>query len=139
MNKFDAIENVKNIQLVLDQGKWPSFHDAEVHNFNIWRGDMRPDNNVWIGPVVEITFELCALKKPYIVVLKFNDCRSIRMEKLNHQDVLYDLSLKYKSRGINPANGEPLPPEISVSFAQAFNASFTFTCSGIEAIERREI
>ena len=92
MKEFDAIEDVENAQLVLDQGKWPNFHDAEVHNLNIWRGDMRPDEDVWIGPVVEVTFELCALEKPYIVVLKFHDCNSIRIVEVKEHRFVFSLS-----------------------------------------------
>ena len=84
MKDFDPIRDVENSQLILDQGCWPNYHDAEVHNLNIWRGDVRPDDNVWIGPVVDASFELCALKDSYIVVLKFHDCNSIRMEEFNH-------------------------------------------------------
>ena len=139
MKEFDPIEDVENSALILDQGKWPNFHDADVHNLSIWRGDMRPDDNVWIGPAIEVRFELCALEKPYIAVLKFHDCNSIRMEEFSHQNTVYDLSLTYVARGINTTNGKPLPPHISVSFEQAFNAALRFTCFRVQAIERREI
>ena len=93
MKKFNPVENVEDSHIVLDRGKWPNFHDAEVHDLNIWRGDVRPDDNVWIGPVIEASFELCALEKPYIAVLRFHDCEFIRMEEFNHQNAVYDLSL----------------------------------------------
>ena len=105
---------------------------------NIWRGDIRPDDNVWIGPVIETTFELCALEKPYIVVLKFHDCDSIRMEEFNHQNAVYDLAFKYVERGTY-TNGEPLPPNILVTFEQAFGVALSFKCFRVQAIERREI
>jgi hypothetical protein len=50
MKTFDPIEDVENCQQILDYGKWPNFHDAKVHNLRIWRGDVRPEDNVWIGP-----------------------------------------------------------------------------------------
>ena len=55
---------------------------------------MRPDDNVWIGPVIEASFELCALEKPYMVVLKFHDCESIRLEEFNHQNAVYGLTAR---------------------------------------------
>ena len=109
-----------------------------MHHLNIWRGDVRPDENVWIGPVLEATFELCALKDPYIVVLKFHDCDAIRMEEFNHQNAVYDLAFKFEERGTY-TNGKPLPPNISVSFEQAFGVALSFKCFRVQAIERRAI
>ena len=64
MKEFNPKEDVEDAKLILDNGEWSNFHDAEVHNLNIWRGDVRPDDNVWIGPVIQVSFELCALEKP---------------------------------------------------------------------------
>lgn len=138
MKDFDPIRDVENSQLILDHGVWPNFHDAEVHNLSIWRGDVRPDDNVWIGPVVEASFELCALKDPYIVVLKFHDCSAIRMEEFNHQNAVYDLTFRYEARGTY-RDGTPLPPHILVRFEEAFGVALSFICFRVEAVERREI
>ncbi len=51
MKDFDPIKDIKNSQLIPDNGNWPNFHDAQVDNLNIWQGDVRPDENIWIGPV----------------------------------------------------------------------------------------
>ncbi len=138
MKEFKPIEDVEDPQLILDNGEWPNFHDAEVHNLNIWRGDVRPDDNVWIGPVIQVSFELCALEKPYIVVLKFHDCDSIKMEEFNHQNAVYDLTFNYETRG-TLTNGKPLTPYISVRFEQAFGLALSFKCFRVQAVERREI
>ncbi len=138
MKEFNPIEDVDDSQLILDNGEWPNFHDAEVHNLNIWRGDVRPDDNVWIGPVIRVSFELCALEKPYIVVLKFHDCDSIKLEEFNHQNAVYDLTFNYEARG-TLKNGKPLTPYISVRFEQAFGLALSFKCFRVQAVERREI
>ena len=138
MKEFNPAEDVENSQLILDHGEWPNFHDAEVHNLNIWRGDVRPDDNVWIGPVIEASFELCALKEPYIVILKFHDCDAVRLEEFNHQNAVYDLAFKYEARGTY-TNGDPLPPCISVRFEQAFGVALSFRCFRVQALERREV
>jgi hypothetical protein len=138
MKEFNPIEDVENSQLILEQKKWPNFHDAEVHNLNVWRGDIRPDHNIWIGPVIEATFELSALEKPYIVVLKFHDCDNIRMEEFNNQNAVYDLTFRYEERG-TLTNGEPMTPYISVSFEEAFGVALSFKCFRVQAVERREI
>ncbi len=138
MREFNSIEDVEDSPLILDHGEWPNFHDAEVHNLSIWRGDIRPDDNVLIGPVIEASFELCALEKPYIVVLKFHDCDSIRMEEFNHQNAVFDLTFKFEARG-TLRDGRPMTPHIIVSFEQAFGVALSFKCFRVQAIERREI
>jgi hypothetical protein len=138
MRPFDPIRDVENSQLILDYGEWPNFHDAEVHHLNIWRGDVRPDENVWIGPVIEASFELCALKHPYLVVLKFHDCEDISLQAFNHQNAVYDLTFRYETRGFYN-DGKPLPPSIAVRFEQAFGMALSFKCFRVQAIDRREI
>jgi hypothetical protein len=131
MKRFDPIEEVFDSQLILDQGAWPNFHDAEVHNLNIWRGDVRPDDNVWIGPVIEASFA-------YMAVLKFHDCESIRLKEFNHQNAVYDLQFAFEARG-TLRNGEPMLPYIVVSFEEAFGVALSFKCFRVQAVERREI
>ncbi len=138
MEEFDPIKHIERSALILEQGQWPNFHDAEVHYLNIWRGDVRPDDNVWIGPVIEASFELCAIENPFLAILKFHDCDAIKMEEFNHQNALYDLEFKYQERGTY-SNGRPLPPNIKVTFEQAFGMALSFKCFRIEVIERKEI
>ena len=137
MKTFDPLTDIENVNLILDQGNWPNFHDSEVHFLNLWRGDIRPDDQVWIGPVIEATFELCALRKPYFVVLKFHDCVSVKLQEFNHQNALYDLSFNYEARGTY-LDRRPLPPYICVTFEQEVGASLSFKCFRIEALERKE-
>ena len=137
MRAFDPIAEVEDSRLILDGGEWPNFHDAEVHNLNIWRGDVRPNDNVWTGPVIEASFELCALQYPYIVVLKFHDCDGLRLEEFNHQNAVYDLTFEFEPRG-RLADGRPLTPHIAVRFEQAFGLALSFKCFRVQAVERRE-
>lgn len=137
MKEFNPIEDVEDSEFVLDRGKWPNFHDAEIHNLSIWRGDVQPDDDVWIGPVIELTLELCALKNPYMVVLKFHDCESIKLEGFNHQNAVDELSFKIEERG-TMTNDEPLTPYIAVNFEQAFGASLSFKCFRVQAINYNE-
>ena len=134
MREFNPIEDVEDSKYALDNGKWPNFHDAEIHNLNIWRGNVQPDDDVWIGPVIEITLELCALKNPYMVILKFHDCEAIRLKDFNHQNAVYDLIFKYEGRG-TMMDGEPLTPYIVVYFEQAFGATLSFKCFRVQAVD----
>ena len=138
MTEFDPVKAVEDSHLILDHGEWPNFHDAEVDYLSIWRGDVRPDDNVWIGPVIEASFELCALESPYVAILKFHDCESIRLEEFNHQSAVYDLRFNLEARG-TCVDGTPLTPYISVCFEQAFGAGLSFKCFHVQALERREI
>ncbi|MDH3530475.1 MAG: immunity 50 family protein [Acidobacteriota bacterium] len=138
MDYFDPIKDVENSQLLLDNGEWPNFHDAEVHELNIWRGDVRPEDNVWIGPVITASFELCALETPCIAELRFHDCEDIRIKDFNHQNAIYDLEFEYRSRGKLP-DGNEMPPWIAVRFEQAFGAELTLRCMKVEVLARREI
>jgi hypothetical protein len=98
---------------------------------------VRPEDDVWIGPVIEITLELCALKNPYMVILKFHNCESIRLEDFNHQNALYDLRFNFEERG-TMTNGEPLTPYIAVNFEHAFGAALSFKCFRVQAINCNE-
>ncbi len=138
MEAFDPIRHVENSQLILDQGTWPNFHDAEVHFLSIWRGDVRPEDNVWTGPVLEVTFELCALQFPYLATLKFHDCESIKLGEFNHENAIYDLTFSFEERG-SCKDGTQLTPFIKVGFEQAFGLELSFRCFRVEAINRKEI
>ena len=135
MLAFDPLTDVEASELVLDDGQWPNFHDAEVHYLNIWRGDVRPEDDVWIGPVIEAAFELCALRHPYIAVLRFHDCDKLRLAEFNHQNAVYDLSFAHEDRGYNRL-GESLPPFIAVKFEQAFGVALSFRCFRVQALKR---
>src|SRR5579864_5610440 len=93
MAEFDPVKNVAGSSTILDSdGRWPNFHDAEVHFLNFWRGDMRPDDDVWIAATIEAKLELCALEKPFSVVIKFHDCDEIEMSDFNHSNQIQDVS-----------------------------------------------
>ncbi len=138
MKEFNPVEDVEDSALILDNGQWPNFHDAEIHNLNLWRGDVRPEDNVWIGPVLEITLELCALRNPYMVVLKFHDCESIKFTDFNHQNGVYDLTFQYEDRG-TLTTGEKLTPYIVVNFEQGFGASLSFKCFKVQAMNGNKV
>jgi hypothetical protein len=137
-NRFQPYRDITNAGLILVEGEWPNFHDAEVHHLNVWRGDVRPDDNVWTGPQVVAQFELCALQYPFIAELTFFDCEAIRLDAFNHQNALYDLSFELIPRGFL-RNGNPLPPFIQVAFQQAFGMELSFRCMRIAVTGRREV
>ncbi|NIP37666.1 MAG: hypothetical protein GWO07_07245 [Candidatus Dadabacteria bacterium] len=93
---------------------------------------------MWIGAVVEASFELCALQYPYMVLMKFHDCVDIRLKEFNNQNAVYDLSFTFEDRG-KLKDGTPMPPFICVTFEQAFGMELSFKCMRAEVLEKREI
>lgn len=128
MDKVDPKTIVAGNEKILDDnGEWPNFHDAEVLDLHIWRGDMRPDDNVYIGPQITIKLDLIALEKPFVVVLRFDDCSSIVMPDFNHENPIMDLEFGIEERGTFKS-GKPLPPYILVHFLPAFGFELSFKC-----------
>ena len=39
-------------------GYWPSFHDAEVIDLQLWRGDVEPERKCYVFPVLTVTLHL---------------------------------------------------------------------------------
>ena len=78
------------------------------------------------------------MENPFIAILKFHDCESLRVGEFNHQNAVYDLKFKYEARGTY-ADGTPLPPYIAVSFEQAFGLELSFKCFRVQALECRDI
>ena len=138
MGEFDPAKVVEGSELILVDGDWPNFHDAELHELKMWRGDVRPEDTVWIGPVIEASFELCALETPFLAVLKFHDCEAIEMAGFNHQNAMYDLEFSREPRGYL-RDGTPMTPWICVRFTQAFGVRLSFKCLRIEVLDRRAV
>lgn len=42
-------------------GYWPSFHDAEILELTFWRGDVEPEANRYIFPVLNVTLHVWEL------------------------------------------------------------------------------
>ena len=140
METFDPTRHIEGSERILEaDGSWPNFHDAEVYVLNFWRGDMRPDDNIWVGVVIEATLELAALEKPFIVGLKFHDCNAIEMSNFNHENMIYELEFSFEERGFYTDGVTPLPPYIYVKFVQSFGVSLSFKCFRVEVVERREV
>lgn len=140
MRAFDPRTDVSGASLILEaDGAWPNFHDATVHSLNLWRGNIRPEANVWIGPVIEMAIELTALARPFIAVLRFHDCSGIRLENFDSANDVYDLTFVFRERGFYLDGKTPLPPHIGVNFLPCLNFSLQFNCFAVEVLERREV
>ena len=141
MKDFDPIVEIRNCASILDAGAWPNFHDAVVYSLKFWRGDMRPDDDVWVGPVIEASLELDALEFPYVVDLRFHDCRDVRLAAFNHNNDICALSFYFEHRGYYQDGVTPLMPAVRVIFEGFADQQpmLEFRCFHVEAVGRREI
>ncbi len=98
-------------------GSWPSFHDAEILNLDFWRGEVVPERDLWVFPVLtllvhvwEMTRETdsegyLVLRKHTRVTLRFRDVSEFRMSHFNHINTILELSIEKgeaKGRGLTP-------------------------------------
>jgi hypothetical protein len=122
-------------------GRWPSFHDAEVHEIQLERGHIDTENGVYEFPRLtakihlwQMTTDLDSkgyfvLAKHTLVTMKFYDVDNLKMEGFNHQNVIFGLGIEQRTRDEGPS------PYFAVDFDPSFGIEATFTCSRIEVIE----
>lgn len=128
MKAVDPRTVVGNFEATLTKdGDWPNFHDAEIIDLHIWRGDVRPDDGVYVFPQITVRVELCALQHPFTTTLKFEDCNSVVMPGFNHQNPIMDLHFGLEERGFLN-NGSPMTPYIVVHFKPCWEFGLSFKC-----------
>ncbi len=141
MKKFDPVLHIIGSSAILEtDGTWPSFYESEVYSFNFWRGDSRPEDDVYISPTIETSIEMARHSRPFIVDLKFHDCDSIEMSYFNYQNVIEELTFSFEERGFYADGVTPLLPYICVKIGTPkHTVALTFKCFKIEVVGRREI
>jgi hypothetical protein len=124
-------------------GAWPSFHDAEIVEMHLWRGRIYPgdwdDRNVF--PVITIKILVLEATQPtqsgsgkdLLVTLRFHDADQINVKDFNHNNSIVGLSITEQARG-HYTDGEPLPPNLLVTFHSGFGVAAQFSCARIEVI-----
>ncbi len=122
-------------------GYWPSFHDAEIFELTFWRGDVEPEANRYIFPVLNVTLHVWELsnqpdppgnlvtKHHTLTKLSFQDVDNFRMEGFNHQNAILGLSITHGERPQGPS------PIFAVHFDPAFGMGATFTCGRVEVVD----
>lgn len=133
---------VENASLLIGHfGIWPSFHDAEIIDLYLWRGQIQPgdwdDRNVF--PV--LTMKILVLGaaqtmkgKPNIeATLRFHDLTDVKLEAFNHVNQIIDLTVSVEPRGTF-TTGEPLPPYLAVTVTSGLGMAVFFRCFRIEIL-----
>ena len=143
MNQFDPLTHVTNYSTICDEaGEWPSFHDANVYTVKIWHGDIRPEDNVLVGPQISVSlglFETDETTSVTVVKLRFIDCDAIELSGFTYGGaMLYELDFSFEERGYFADGVTPLPPYIWVtfSFGPGVKPLLKFRCFAVEALSR---
>ena len=140
MNETDPRLLVTGSELILDERDgWPNFHDAEIDELKIWRGDVRPDDGVHIGPQITLQMYLCALEHPFAVLFRFDDCENIKMAGFSNQNPIMDLVFGVGERGLLN-DRTPMTPYITVHFLPVWHFELSFKCfrASVERITDHE-
>jgi Immunity protein 50 len=125
-------------------GSWPSFHDAEVVDLHLWRGDVKPgdwdDRNVF--PIVTVKLRVLGATQPgatdsgrdVFVTLRFHDVDDFKMDRFDHINMIFELSISTQERGTF-TSGERLPPYLIVSFEPSAGIRMSFRCFRIAVVD----
>jgi len=143
MKSFNPIIDINNAAVLVDSdGEWPSFHDSELYSTYIWNGDLRPDDNIWIGPEIITSIGILGPKgeMPYAILkIKFKDCDLIRYSGPGLGcPMIYDLEFSYEERGFLNDGITPLTPYIHVLFKNTPDTEplLSFRCMSAQGISR---
>ena len=122
-------------------GYWPSFHDAEVLEFHLWRGNVDPDVKAYIFPVLTVKIHLweltnnvdsrgyCILRLHTLATLRFHDVDQISMDGFNHQNAILGLLIDVHERE------QGVSPFFKVVFQSAFGMAASFECNRVEVLD----
>jgi hypothetical protein len=123
-------------------GRWPSFHDAEIHELHFHRGhsnasaDRRKSPyltaklHTWVMTNVVDENGFLSRKNHTLVTMEFRDLdEEFKMEGFNHQNAIFGLDIEQKTR----EDGDT--PYFAVEFEPCYGMYAIFTCRQIEILE----
>ena len=127
------LSKIQNSYLLTDVfGKFPSFHDSEVHEIKLVRGETRSYNPT-LSAVIHV-FEMTSqvdeknryvLKNYVLVEFRFSKVSNLEIAGFNHQNVLQSLEITEASE----IEGEET--KFEVTFESIFGVGAEFYCEGI--------
>lgn len=123
------IENKEILENVY--GSWPSFHDSEILNINLYRGE-EPGQlcslvaSFYLYETKAINegtaqYEIISTNKN-VAVIEFQNIENLSLEGFNHQNVIEELHLKSKENLIH------------VEFESIFGVQCSFSCSKVTVL-----
>ena len=126
---IQGIENAELVERIF--GRWPSFHDAEIHRILITRdGDSGPQLDVTIHHW-EMTREVDSkgyfvLRHHTLTTLRFSDIGDLQLAGFNHQNVLWELKISELEPGSDF--------RFSVSMPTSYGCEASLKCSAIRVL-----
>ncbi len=129
-------------------GYWPSFHDAEIVELRLWRGDVDPDRDSYVFPELTVRMYVWELapsaespgcldrQKITQVTLRFHGVEhDFRLEGVSHENSINELSIERRERGSGPT------PFFDVRFVPHAPSQLgaSFKCLRIEVVEAAPI
>lgn len=145
----DWSRNIPGIESVIEGsnrlteifGYWPTFHDAEVIDLHLWRGDVDPKRASYVFPVLTVKLHhwelsddvdaqgLYVLRHHTLSTLRFHQLLDdFRMEGFNHQNAIFGLTIKREERTEGPT------PVFVVEFQHAHGMAASFSCLRVEVV-----
>lgn len=123
---------------------WPSFHDAEVVDLDVSRGNVYPgewdDRNVLTSVILKVRV-LGATQHgatdrggDVLVTLRFSDASAIAVNSFDEMLCITGISVSAVPRGAY-TDGEPLAPRLDVSIVTGDRVSASLSCLGIEVVK----
>jgi hypothetical protein len=107
--------------LTAHYGRWPSFHDAEVLNLQLNRGEG--------GQPPSLTLTCLLVDRPAIqgapllVTMSFHQVDELELSGFNEQNALFDLTLTLAER------------LIEVNLESSYGLSASFSCARVEIVD----
>jgi hypothetical protein len=127
---FDVAQIIGSEKLIAIHGCWPSFHDAEVLELGLSRGDIPAE--VWVLPSITARIHVM-IESPKsqhtLTTIRFDDIREVNIGGFNHQNAILGLDI---SRSPESSSNEGA---FSVEFRPAFGLAASFRCTAIQVVE----
>ena len=126
----NAIKNAELIENIF--GKWPSFHDAKIHNILLARkGEYGPYRDVTIHHWLltkEIDLDGYYVHTNHTLsTIRFSRVTDLVLTGFNHQNVLWELV-------ITPINEANSPPTFAVTIPSSSGCEAAFKCKVITVL-----
>jgi hypothetical protein len=126
-------------------GYWPTFHDAEILEISLWRGELKPDDDLYVFPTLTVRIHLWELtdqtdddgslkqQKHTLVVLKFYNIEAVTVRDFNYLNTIEEL--RFSIGATEPAKSSNIKQTpVLVEFVESFGVSARFTCVGVEVV-----
>jgi hypothetical protein len=134
------VENSEKLTSIF--GYWPSFHDAAVMELHLWRGDLDPDRDRYVFPVLTVKLHLWELTKETdarghllrrnhtLTTLRFHHLEEdMKLNGFSYLNELFELTITRQERDDGPS------PFLAVEFKPSLGVGAAFNCRRAELLD----